>query len=688
MTARPGEFWVADIRFTGASGSKKRPVMSKKCSKPRHVAGWKAGDYGSLLKPPEWMKLAGASTDRIALSTYGYDGAGRLTSLAHDLTTIATPTPAPEITYGLGYDPANRLTSLTRDSGHSDEDATYGYDAKDQLTSVAYDNLDPESYAYDDNGNRESANGATYGAPGDNNELTSDGTYTYQYDAEGNRTYQILVPDETYTLYLYDQRDRLTKAIFVEDEAPVKIVSYTYDPFDRLVKRAVDANGDFVYDTFEYYVYDGADIALKFVDPDAAKGGGSSDPPALDTRYLNGPAVDQILAEEDVSESLASADRVLYMLTDQQGSVRDVTDNDGEVKDHILYDSYGNPDEDHPEVQHTYAYAGYFVDTATGLLRSWSRWYDPATGRWTSEDPSQGGTNWTIYVENGPTNYVDPNGRTPISTTTTADELSGIDPGSLVTPQSGATHASPAPQPLALPDLGPKAIGRVEDLGDGTRRFTFDDGTVVEEFRDNYGTLRLQVQEPGRAAHVENERGTVCRYNERLRIYEAEGSFTPEEASSFQLMLDGGLILAGGPIARALGVPLKKAGAYALGRAAEAVGPKVAGKVGSVVEGAGNLLRRVWNKAEKCAPGVPSEVEGTLSRIESGVKFSHRNDGSIFQNREGLLPTKPPGYYTEYVHPTPGVSGPGAQRIVIGQGGEIYYTPDHYGTFIPVKPGG
>ncbi len=36
--------------------------MSKERSKPRQVAGWKAGDYGSLLKPPEWMKLAGPWT--------------------------------------------------------------------------------------------------------------------------------------------------------------------------------------------------------------------------------------------------------------------------------------------------------------------------------------------------------------------------------------------------------------------------------------------------------------------------------------------------------------------------------------------------------------------------------------------------------------------------------------------------
>ncbi|UFI47588.1 ribonuclease domain-containing protein [Pseudomonas savastanoi] len=40
------------------------------------------------------------------------------------------------------------------------------------------------------------------------------------------------------------------------------------------------------------------------------------------------------------------------------------------------------------------------------------------------------------------------------------------------------------------------------------------------------------------------------------------------------------------------------------------------------------------------------------------------------------------GYYTEYVHPTPGIVGPGPQRIVVGKGGEMYYTADHYKTFM------
>lgn len=85
------------------------------------------------------------------------------------------------------------------------------------------------------------------------------------------------------------------------------------------------------------------------------------------------------------------------------------------------------------------------------------------------------------------------------------------------------------------------------------------------------------------------------------------------------------------------------------------------------------------------------DLKPTLDRIASGGRFPHRNDGSIFQNRplrgrtSPELPAKAPGYYHEYVHPTPGISGPGPQRVVVGQGGEMFYTPDHYQTFIPLQ---
>jgi guanyl-specific ribonuclease Sa len=76
------------------------------------------------------------------------------------------------------------------------------------------------------------------------------------------------------------------------------------------------------------------------------------------------------------------------------------------------------------------------------------------------------------------------------------------------------------------------------------------------------------------------------------------------------------------------------------------------------------------------------DLGATIERIQDGLSNPHRNDGTVFENREHRLPSQPSGYYTEYVHPTPGLKRPGPQRIVVGQNGEWYYSPDHYRTFI------
>jgi len=75
------------------------------------------------------------------------------------------------------------------------------------------------------------------------------------------------------------------------------------------------------------------------------------------------------------------------------------------------------------------------------------------------------------------------------------------------------------------------------------------------------------------------------------------------------------------------------------------------------------------------------DLRGTLEGIKSG-EIGVRD---VFRNREGLLPSKPGGYYQEFLHPTPGVQGAGSQRIIQGQGGELFYTPDHYKSFIPLN---
>ena len=78
---------------------------------------------------------------------------------------------------------------------------------------------------------------------------------------------------------------------------------------------------------------------------------------------------------------------------------------------------------------------------------------------------------------------------------------------------------------------------------------------------------------------------------------------------------------------------------------------------------------------------LPPEGRTTLERIKSGGPFPFSQDGTVFNNFEGLLPRKATGYYQEYTVITPGSSDRGARRIVAGRGGEYYFTDDHYISF-------
>jgi ribonuclease T1 len=80
--------------------------------------------------------------------------------------------------------------------------------------------------------------------------------------------------------------------------------------------------------------------------------------------------------------------------------------------------------------------------------------------------------------------------------------------------------------------------------------------------------------------------------------------------------------------------------------------------------------------------GLPLEAQATLALIDRGGPFPFPDkDGSTFGNFEGLLPDHPRGYYAEYTVLTPGSTDRGARRIITGDGGEFYWTEDHYASF-------
>ena len=87
---------------------------------------------------------------------------------------------------------------------------------------------------------------------------------------------------------------------------------------------------------------------------------------------------------------------------------------------------------------------------------------------------------------------------------------------------------------------------------------------------------------------------------------------------------------------------------------------------------------------------LPVQGQRTYGAILNGGPFRYEKDGSVFGNRERLLPQERRGHYREYTVETPGSRDRGARRIVCG--GErttpsvCWYTADHYASFRRIVP--
>jgi hypothetical protein len=97
-------------------------------------------------------------------------------------------------------------------------------------------------------------------------------------------------------------------------------------------------------------------------------------------------------------------------------------------------------------------------------------------------------------------------------------------------------------------------------------------------------------------------------------------------------------------------------------------------------------------------PGLSDQIETVVDSMDNtgmppaGVRQGGALDvdgnwrQGLFQNRQGALPIQPEGYYTESdVWPGPGPRG--AERLVFGANGEVYYSNYHYdpGSFVQIR---
>ena len=117
------------------------------------------------------------------------------------------------------------------------------------------------------------------------------------------------------------------------------------------------------------------------------------------SRYLHLPGV--IVAQNDTETR--------YLLSDGLGSVRQATDETGQVVSYHQFDPYGNPvaGEGDP-----YGFTGEWWEDEVSLLHLRARWYTPGTGTFLSRDPVESEPAYQ-YVRGNVVNAVDPSGLCP-----------------------------------------------------------------------------------------------------------------------------------------------------------------------------------------------------------------------------------------------------------------------------------
>jgi RHS repeat-associated protein len=256
---------------------------------------------------------------------------------------------------------------------------------------------------YDLEGNRTQVNQTSY-QTGSNNQLQSDGVWNYTYDAEGNEAKKVNVSSGVAWTYGYDNANHLTVAQQWSKDPALpgatlqQEVDYKYDVFGGRIEKGV-YNGQHVAQAITRFVLDGPDV---YADLDGLNNN------ALLMRYVHGDQTDQLLARE------TAAGAVAWYLTDARGSVRGLVDGSGTLQDTLNYDAYGQvTTETNPSYSGRYGWTGREREAETGLQYNRARYYDPATGRWISQDPDgfdAGDSNLYRYVNNSPTVETDPTG--------------------------------------------------------------------------------------------------------------------------------------------------------------------------------------------------------------------------------------------------------------------------------------
>jgi RHS repeat-associated protein len=357
---------------------------------------WNADGGSSLVTYDTLGRLSNVSN---ALGTFssGFDGSsGRLVSQKFPNSLAATESyggdtqddALEQIAYAAGATPISEFTyerDLTRDeiTTWSQQTGTqpasiftFGYDAANQLISGTVTNngamVNLFSYGYDPAGNRLTEQMGSTNFAATYNALNQLSTST---EPESSRTNE------------WDGANRL-----VAVDAGSRRTEFTYDGRSQLVGIRQLVNGAEV--SHRYFLWNNGWICAE-----------------LDT---NGAVTKRFFGHGVQLETGTNAGSYYYT-RDHLGSIREVTDANGNVRARYTYDPFGRRTKVSGDLDADFGFAGMFWSSEANLAITHYRAYDPALGRWLSRDPIRGaevkeGPNLFAYVNNEPVDRFDPEG--------------------------------------------------------------------------------------------------------------------------------------------------------------------------------------------------------------------------------------------------------------------------------------
>ncbi|MBK7922997.1 MAG: RHS repeat-associated core domain-containing protein [Gemmatimonadetes bacterium] len=331
----------------------------------------------------------------------GFDANHRITSQTFTGGTNLAALELPIMT----YDSVGRNKTRTSPKGGAFTRRLFRYDRLGRLTNACdstgsqcqnvINGTTDSAWTYDSTGNRgQLGTTTTYGA---GNRLAAFGTTNLSYDAIGSIVCRLVgaCPGGTGSGYKYSW-DALGRLRGIRNGSTGALVdSMFYDALGRRVRKQMAAAD-------EYYVYEGDQVIF---DLNAAG--------TVLREYAWYPGgVDRLLA---LRATTPVVDTLAAILDPINGTVRGLARfrTGAKVKE-FTEAPWGDAVADTGIVVR-YRFAGREYDSETGLYYMRARYYDPALGRWISEDPIgiAGGLNVYAYAGNDPVNGRDPSGLDP-----------------------------------------------------------------------------------------------------------------------------------------------------------------------------------------------------------------------------------------------------------------------------------